>query len=138
MARSFRWLLGLGIAFGLGYVSAHRADAVLSAQGTPAKAAYLIASTKVLKPEQVAEYGKAAGPLAKQAGLQVLARGEAGSTIKVLEGRWPFESGGVAVERFRSMHDLLEFWNSPGYQSAKKLREGAMQVNFIVAVEAVE
>jgi hypothetical protein len=36
------------------------------------------------------------------------------------------------------MKALTDFWNSPGYQKAKKLREGLMQTNFIIAVEAVE
>jgi uncharacterized protein (DUF1330 family) len=137
MTRSLRYTVGLAAAFAFGYVSAPRPDSTAHAQAKPEKAAYLVASTKVLKPEQMTAYGQAAGPLAKQAGLQVLGRGQAGSTIKVLEGRWPYE-GGLVVEKFRSMSALTEFWNSPGYQKAKKLREGAMEANFIVAIEAVD
>jgi hypothetical protein len=33
------------------------------------------------------------------------------------------------------MKALLDFWKSPGYQEAKKLRN---EVNFIIAVEGVE
>ena len=33
------------------------------------------------------------------------------------------------------MAAVLEFWYSDAYQEAKKLREGASKVNFIVAVE---
>jgi uncharacterized protein (DUF1330 family) len=46
--------------------------------------------------------------------------------------------GRVVVEKFRSMKALMDFWNSPGYREAKKLREGAMEVNSIIAVEAVQ
>lgn len=137
MTSMLRYSLGLVAAFSLGYVWAPRHDGVAYAQATPEKAAYLIASTNVLKPDQMGPYGQAAGPLAKQAGMQVLARGQAGSTVTVLEGKYPYE-GGLVVERFRSMKALTDFWNSPGYQAAKKLREGAMQTNFIVALEAVE
>jgi uncharacterized protein (DUF1330 family) len=137
MTSMLRYSLGLVAAFALGYTWAPRPDAVAHAQGKPEKAAYLVASTKVLKPDQMGPYGQAAGPLAKQAGMQLLARGQAGSTIKVLEGKYPYE-GALAVERFRSMQALTEFWNSPGYQAAKKLREGTMETNFIIAVEAVE
>jgi uncharacterized protein (DUF1330 family) len=137
MTRHLGYSFGIVAAFALGYLAAPRQQAVVHAQAKPEKAAYLLASTKVLKQEPIAAYGKAAGPLAQQAGLQVLARGQAGSTIQVLEGRWPFE-GGVVVEKFRSMKALTDFWHSPGYQQAKKLREGAMHVNFIVAVEAVD
>jgi uncharacterized protein (DUF1330 family) len=137
MKRTLRYSIGVVAAFVLGYVSAPRQDTMAHAQVKPEKAAYLIASTHVLKPDQMSAYGQAAGPLAKEAGLQVLARGQAGSTIQILEGTWPYE-GGLVVERFRSMRALLDFWHSPGYQKAKKLREGAMKVNFIVAVDAVD
>ena len=33
------------------------------------------------------------------------------------------------------MEELLAFWNSPGYREAKKLREGHVEMNFIVAIE---
>lgn len=137
MTRHVVYSVGIVSAFALGYIVAPRQQTVAHAQAKPDKAAYLLASTKVLKQEPMAAYGKAAGPLALQAGLQVLARGQAGSTIHVLEGKWPYE-GGLVVEKFRSMKALTDFWHSPGYQQAKKLREGAMQTNFIVAVEAVE
>ena len=137
MSTMWKYSAGLVIAFGIGYVSGPGQQDVAHAQAKPEKAAYLVASLKIVKPEQMTAYGQAAGPLAKQAGMQMLGRGQAGSTIQVLEGKWPFE-GGINVEKFRSMPALLEFWNSPGYQKAKKLREGAAQVNFIVAVEAVD
>ena len=41
------------------------------------------------------------------------------------------------IERFRSMKALKEFWYSEGYQEAKKLREGVVKINFIVALEGV-
>ena len=52
----------------------------------------------------------------------------------MLEGTWPV-SGSLTVERYRSMEELLAFWNSPGYQDAKKLRAGNVEMNFIVAIE---
>ena len=99
------------------------------------KAAYLIASPSSAPntPERAAAYSKAAGPLAKNAGMQMLAAGE-GSTIQVLEGTFPYK-GRLVVEKFRSMKALLDFWKSPAYQEAKKNRNEA---NFIIAVEAVE
>jgi uncharacterized protein (DUF1330 family) len=77
-------------------------------------------------------YRQAAGPLARAAGLEILASGD--PSQHVLEGKWPF-SGALTVERYRSMEDLLAFWNSPAYQEARKLRAGLSDVNFIVAIE---
>ena len=137
MTKRLRYTIGLAAFFALGYGAAYVQLSVAHAQGKPEKAAYLIASTKSIKPDQMGPYRDAAGPLAKQAGMQMVATGEAGRTVQVLEGKYPYE-GRIAIERFRSMKALTDFWHSPGYQSAKKLREGLMQTNFIIAVEAVD
>ena len=133
--RMLLYSTGLIAMFVLGHLSARIGVPVAHAQNGDEKAAYLIASTSPapLAPERRAAYGKAAGPLAKNAGMQLLGAGE-GSTIQVLEGTFPYK-GRVAVEKFRSMKALLDFWKSPAYQEAKKLRNEA---NFIIAVEAVE
>jgi len=78
----------------------------------------------------MAAYGEAAGPLARQAGNTTLAKG----VPKVLEGQWPSES--IIIKQYDSMAALLKFWDSDGYQKAKKHREGQLDVNFIVAIEA--
>jgi uncharacterized protein (DUF1330 family) len=138
MKKTLLYSIGLVIVFVLGHLSAHSLDTVAYAQAKPAgeKAAFLIASTKALQtsPERMKAYRETAGPLARQAGMQLLGAGESGKTVQVLEGKFPFD-GRIAVEKFRSMKALLDFWNSPEYQKAKKLREEA---NFIVAVEAAE
>jgi uncharacterized protein (DUF1330 family) len=97
--------------------------------------AYLLAVGKRLKPpEALAAYRQAAGPLAMAAGYQQLATQPTKATVQVLEGQWPYE-GFVTLEKFTSMKDLLSFWNSDGYQSAKKLRADAIKMDFIIAVE---
>jgi uncharacterized protein (DUF1330 family) len=137
MKKMMLYSIGLVAMFALGHLSAHFKDSVAYAQAKPGaeKAAYLVAATSPapLAPERRAAYGKAAGPGAREAGVQLLGAGE-GTTIHVLEGKWPYQ-GRVAVERFRSMKALLDFWHSPAYQEAKKLRNEA---NFIIAVESVQ
>jgi uncharacterized protein (DUF1330 family) len=66
--------------------------------------------------------------------MELLGAGESGSTLQVLEGKWPYQ-GRVAVEKFRSMKALLDFWNSKAYQEARKFRTEA---NVIIAVEAAQ
>src|SRR5262249_28580371 len=83
-------------------------------------------------PRKYGQYRDVAVPLAKQAGLQVLAGGTTGQpSFQLLEGSFPYQ-GRVGVERFRSMRALLDFWRSDTYQQVKKLRT---QANFIIAVE---
>ena len=135
MKKSMRLSLSFAAVFAFGYVVGQWAD--LSAQAQGEKAAYLIAAPSKNAnpdPEKQKAYGAKAGPLARAAGMQLLARGQSGSTVQVLEGKWPYD-GAVAVEKFRSMKALLDFWNSKDYQEAKKLRQEA---NFIIAVEAVQ
>ena len=43
--------------------------------------------------------------------------------------------GNLTIEKYRSMDELLKFWNSPGYRDAQKLRAPLNNINFIVAIE---
>ena len=131
------YVLTLAGVFALGHLSARWQGTVAHAQGKPEKAAYLIAATSPTpaSPEKMAKYRDAAGPLARQAGMQALGGGVPGQpAFELLEGTFPYQ-GRVAVEKFRSMKALHDFWHSEGYQAAKKNRTEA---NFIIAVEATE
>jgi len=122
------------VAMIVGFLAGDLHGSRASAQ-TPAaapKPAYLVVSSKPIAPEKMGPYNAAAGPLARAAGLELLARGN--PRLHVLEGEWTVE-GNLAIEKFRSMDDLLKFWNSPAYQEAKKLRAGLAQINFIVAID---
>jgi len=121
----------VGLAYAIGFVTAH----AIHAAEEVAPPAYMVVSSKLLKPEAIGAYRDAAGPLARAAGLEILARAS-NEQLLVLEGEWPNKDG-ITVERFRSMKDLKDFWYSDAYQEAKKLREGVAQINFIVAVEGV-
>jgi uncharacterized protein (DUF1330 family) len=115
----------------LGFLMGTVAAPAMTAQMV-AKPAFLVASSRPIHPDKMAPYRAAAGPLATRAGLEILASGD--PAAHVLEGTWPF-AGSLTVERYRSMEELLAFWNSPGYQEAKKLRAGNVEMNFIVAIE---
>ena len=135
------YLLSLMCAFALGaLISGGKggivSNAKVAAASVPADPpAYLLAvGTRLKPPEALAAYRQAAGPLALAAGYQLLATQPSKSTVQVLEGQWPYE-GFVTLEKFTSMKDLLNFWHSDGYQSAKKLRADAIKMDFIIAVE---
>jgi uncharacterized protein (DUF1330 family) len=99
------------------------------------KAAYMIASVNVAEPDKMGPYMEVCGPLFAAAGIEVIALGVAGSSVKLLEGDWPY-SGALQLYKCPSMEALLEFWNSPDYQEAIKLREGIVESNFTVAIES--
>ena len=145
MPKTLSYVGGLVLAFALGAVTFGGGHPVPPAVATAAPAevdgaaavrpAYLIAAGRVLHPEQMQPYYAAAVPLAKAAGFEMVAFAPCDSAV-VLEGDWAC-SGFVALERYRSRQALLEFYNSAGYQAAKQLREGHMQVDFLIAVEGL-
>jgi len=100
------------------------------------KPAYMISSGHVVAPEKMPAYLEASKPLFKAAGSEELAFGKTTSdgSIQLLEGEWPDEPL-VMIIKFPSMDGLMEFWNSPEYQEAIKLREGVVEPNFTVAIE---
>ena len=117
----------LGVAVGSSMNTVGAKEAAVSA----AKPAYMIVSSQRHEGADYGPYSKAAGPLARAAGLQMLASGK---KPVVLEGDWPYEN--VTLEIYPSMAELKAFWYSDEYQAAKKLREGLSDVDFIIAVEA--
>jgi len=96
------------------------------------KPAYLVVSAEVRNDEALGPYRQQAVPLAEAAGLEILGSGE----IELMEGSWDHFPA-LTLEKFDSKAALNKFWYSPEYQEAKKLREGHLEVQFIVAVEGV-
>ena len=96
------------------------------------KPVYLVVSAEVRNEEALEPYRQQAVPLAEAAGLEILGSGE----IELMEGNWDHFPA-LTLEKFDSKAALHKFWYSPEYQQAKKLREGHLDVQFIVAVEGV-
>lgn len=131
----FSAAVALSATFLLGTVVGSLATSEVSAELAPqvVPPAYLIAASEVVSdPSVLAAYSEAATPSAIRAGMEPLARTQ---EVHVLEGEWPFEDRIILVERFTSVQALLDFWYSPEYQEAKKLREGLLDIDFIIAVE---
>jgi uncharacterized protein (DUF1330 family) len=93
--------------------------------------AYLIVETDIHDPEQYERY-KAASPgaVAAGGGRFVVRGGE----LAVLEGDW--QPPRLVVLEFPDLEAAKRFYDSPEYQEAKKLREGAATLK-MVAVEGV-
>jgi len=84
-------------------------------------AAYMIVYADVKDREKfLAGYGPAAGKLVEKFGGKYIIRA---AGAEVLEGDFP--SGmSVVISEWPSKQAIREFWDSPEYQEAKKLREG--------------
>ena len=93
--------------------------------------AYVIAETDVHDAEQYERY-KAAAPatIAAYGGSYVARGGE----LAVLEGDWHPKR--VVILRFEDLAAAKRWYESPEYAEARKLREGAANMN-LVAVEGL-
>jgi uncharacterized protein (DUF1330 family) len=93
--------------------------------------AYIIVETDITDPEQYEQY-KAASPSAVAAGGgRFVVRG---GELAVLEGDWSPKR--IVMLEFEDLEAAKRFYESPEYQEAKRLREGAASLNMI-AVEGV-
>lgn len=94
-------------------------------------AAYIIARINVTDKDRYNEYIKVTpGIIAKYEG-RFIVRG--GNTV-TLEG--PEEKWRIVVVEFPDLQKAQDFYNSPDYAEAKKIREGAALAQF-VAIEGV-
>ena len=93
--------------------------------------AYVIVETDIHDPEQYEQY-KAASPaaVAGGGGRFVVRGGE----LTVLEGDW--RPSRLVVLEFEDLETARRWYESPAYQQAKKLRDGAADLK-MVAVQGV-
>jgi uncharacterized protein (DUF1330 family) len=98
-------------------------------QATAPPTAYIVVQADVTNPQRYAEYAKLSPGIIAKYGGKFLARG--GKPV-TLEG--PPAKNRMVVIEFPSLEKAEEFYRSPEYTEAKKLREGAATAQFI-AVE---
>ena len=93
--------------------------------------AYVIVNVAVTDPERYEEYRKLAGPTVTAYGGRFLARG---GGAEVLEGGWTPRR--VVILEFPSVARVKEWWGSPEYAVAKRIRHVTATTEMIV-VEGV-
>lgn len=100
-------------------------------QAAAPRKAYIVVQAEVTNPTQYAEYAKLSPDIVAKYGGRFLAR--AGRTV-TLEGA--AAKSRVVVIEFPSFEKAQQFYDSPEYTAAKKLRAGAATAQFI-AVEGL-
>jgi uncharacterized protein (DUF1330 family) len=93
--------------------------------------AYIVVETDIHDPEQYERYKAAAPPAVEAGGGRFIARG---GELVVLEGDW--QPKRIVLLEFPDLEAAKRFYESPEYQEAKRLREGAAGFN-MVAVQGV-
>lgn len=95
-------------------------------------AAYIIVRMNVKDPNQYAEYTRLTPEIIEKFGGRFLVRG---GDLMTLEG--PEEERRIVLLEFPSQDKAAEFYHSPEYSEARKLREGAAEGEFVL-VEGVD
>jgi uncharacterized protein (DUF1330 family) len=90
--------------------------------------AYVIAETKVEDPARYDDYRRLAVPSIEKHGGIYLVRG---GSVESLVGDWTPER--LAIVRFDSVERAKEWWNSPEYSDARRLRSEITKSRIIVA-----
>ncbi len=90
--------------------------------------AYVIIKLTVSDPEQFGKYREAAGPTSRAHGGEALVLGSVGEELEGAD-----DGRAVVVIEFPSVARAKDWWNSPEYQAAVKLRQGAAKFDAIVA-----
>lgn len=99
----------------------------LAARAQTPKKAYVLVQVDVSNAPQYGEYTKLSPGIIEKFGGRFLARG---GRTETLEGA-PARSRVVVIE-FPSFERAREFYNSPEYQAAKKVRAGAATAQFVL------
>jgi uncharacterized protein (DUF1330 family) len=107
-------------------VAALAAGSAWARQDAPKKA-YILVQVEVTNPQQYAEYTKLSPAIIEKFGGRFLARG---GRIATLEG--PPARSRVVVIEFPSFERAQQFYNSPDYEAARKVRAGAASAQFVL------
>lgn len=93
--------------------------------------AYIVVETDIHDAEQYELYKQASPAAVEAGGGRFIARG---GDVAILEGDWQPER--LVLLEFPDLDAAKRFYESPEYQDAKRLREGAARLN-MVAVEGL-
>ena len=88
--------------------------------------AYMIARIKVTDPEQYKKYMAVTPGVIEKFGGKFVVRG--GETV-TLEGEE--ETRRIAIVEFPALENIRDFYASPDYKEAMKLREGAAELDIL-------
>jgi uncharacterized protein (DUF1330 family) len=94
--------------------------------------AYVIVETDITDPEQYEQYKAAAAKAVTASGGRYVVRG---GELAVFEGDW--DPARLVVLEFEDLAAARRWYESAGYQEAKRLREGAARLR-MVAVQGVD
>jgi uncharacterized protein (DUF1330 family) len=89
--------------------------------------AYILADVDVTDPQQYEQYKKLSSVAMRSHGAEVCVRG---GKVDVIEGEW--KPARLVMLKFPSVEQARAFYDSPEYQAAKKVRQGAAVMRMVL------
>lgn len=100
---------------------------IIAAGAQAPKKAYIVGQIDVTNPQQYGEYTKLTPAIIEKFGGRFMARGGRNETLEGAAAK-----GRVVVIEFPSFERAQEFFKSAEYQAARKVRDGAATVQFLL------
>ena len=122
MRRAFE----LVVVFAMGFFAAQIGFDHADADEAASRPGYMIVMGKGYTPEQLQPYGRALPPIYEryQGGYVALT-----TSVEVLEGDYPYQS--IILSKWPNIQNARDFWASPEYAEARKLRDGIGEFDVI-------
>lgn len=95
--------------------------------------AYMVILAEISDPEKFKDYAVRAAELVTEFGGEYIVRA---GTSQCLEGDWPDETR-LVISKWPTLDHARAFWDSPGYNKIKKLRQGNSTVR-VRLIEGIE
>jgi uncharacterized protein (DUF1330 family) len=89
--------------------------------------AYILADVDVTDPQQYEQYKKLSSVAMQAHGAEVCVRG---GKVDVIEGAW--QPARLVMLKFASVEQARAFYDSPEYQAAKAVRQGAAVMRMVL------
>ena len=121
-----RVFIALCSAFVVGFVVGQTSPDTANAETEAAKPGYMVVMGKNYNREDLMPYSQSLPPIyAKYQGAYVAFAAK----VETFEGAYPYQS--MIISKWPSIENARQFWNSPEYAEARKLREGVGEFDVI-------
>ena len=121
-----RRILELLVVFGMGFYAAQFGFEHADAEEAESKPGYMIVMGQNYEPEELQPYGRALPPIYEKYQGRYIALT---SSVEVLEGEYSYQS--IIISKWPSVQNARDFWASPEYAEARKLRDGIGEFDVI-------
>ena len=126
-----RVVLAMSFALSVGFVAGQTSRDLAFAEDEQMRPGYMVVMGKSYDREDLMPYSQSLPPIyAKYQGAYVAFA----TNVETFEGDYPYQS--MIISKWPNIDNARQFWNSPEYAEARKLREGIGEFG-VIAFEGI-